>query len=66
MKYYTPISSITFQLATLLYIDNSDLNILNINQKSIFKVIVEAQALLNAWHFALRISGGELKVEKCF
>ena len=49
-----------------MHVDDSDLNVLNLNQKTTLEVVEEAQALLNAWHFALRISGGELKLEKCF
>ena len=29
-------------------------------------MVEEAQALLNAWYFALRMSGGDLKLEKSF
>ena len=46
-KHFTPISNISFQLAAFLYIDDSDLNILNLNRKSNLEVIKEAQALLN-------------------
>ena len=65
-EHHTPISGALFSLAALVYVDDSDLNILNLNQKSTVEVLEEAQALLNAWHFALRTSGGELKLEKCF
>ena len=45
--YHIPISGIAFQLANLIYVDNS-LNVLNLNQKSTLEVVEEAEALLNA------------------
>ena len=65
-QHYTPISGLVFRLAALIYVDDSDLNVLNLNQKSTLEVVEEAQALLNALHFALRMSSGELKLEKYF
>ena len=50
----------------LIYIDNSDLNVLNLAYKSTLEVVEEAQALLNAWHFALKMFGSKLKLDKCF
>ena len=53
-----PISGTLFSLAPLVHVDDSDLNILNLNQKLTLEVVEEAQALLNAWHFVLQILGG--------
>ena len=55
-----------FKLVALTHVDETDLNVLNLNQKLTLEVIEEAQALLFAWQFALQVSGGELKLEKCF
>ena len=60
------ISKILLNLAALLYADNTDLNMLNLSNKSIYKVITEAQNLLKAFYFILRVLGRELKLEKCF
>ena len=38
-KYHTPISGIAFQLAALIYVDSSDLNVLNLAHKSILEVV---------------------------
>ena len=41
-KHLTPISNISFQLVALLYVDDSNLNIMNLNRKSTLEVIQEA------------------------
>ena len=41
-KHLTPISNISFQLAALLYINDSDLNIMSLNRNSTLEVIQEA------------------------
>ena len=46
--------------------DDADLKIDNKVNESTNKIIHRAQAILTAWHQALHISGGELKLEKCY
>ena len=65
-KYLTHISNILFQLVALLYVNNSNLKVMNLNRKSTLEVIQKVQALLNTWYFALRVLGKNLKLEKCF
>ena len=42
IEHCTPISGILFSLAVLVHADESDLNILNLNQKIIFEVVEDA------------------------
>ena len=53
-------------LAPLLHFDDTNLNVINLSNKPVSEVITEAQNLVNAWHFSLKASGGDLKLEKCF
>jgi len=43
----SPISHIDFSLLALLYIDKTDLNLLNLDSKSIYNIIQWAQFLLD-------------------
>ena len=64
-KNYTPISGIIFHLTALIYVDDTDLNVLKLKQKSTLEAIWESRSLLIASQFSLEVSGGELKLEKC-
>ena len=50
----------------LLYVNNTDLNLLNLDSISTEEIVTRVQAMLDAWQTALQISGGELKLEKSY
>ena len=60
-----PISRPVFSLDSLLRVDYTGLNVLNFST-NLFLKFVEACDLLNAWNFALKVSGGESKLKKFF
>ena len=41
-EHHTPVSGLLFSLVALVHADDSDLNILNLNQKSTLEVLEEA------------------------
>ena len=49
----------------LMCVNDIDLNVLNIEGKYALEVIELDQRILDAWQFALSISGGDLKLDKC-
>ena len=63
---YTPISREEFQLIAQLFVNDTDLNIENNGSEMEIDVINRVQLTLMAWHQALVITRGELKLEKCY
>ena len=61
-----PISKIHQFLASLMHVDDTDLYVFNDGSMSSLEVVIKAQRLLNAWHEALKFTGGELKLSKCY
>ena len=64
--HFTLVSHSMCSLAPLLYVDETDLNVLNVSNKPIFEVVADVQNVLNIYHFPLKASGSDLKLEKCF
>ena len=62
-RHLIPIFRTVFSLADLLNVDDTDLNVLNLSNKPVSEAITEAQNILNAWHFDLKASGGDLNLK---
>ena len=61
---FTPITLIPLFILAIMYIDDTDLFIFNTGSESEQEIAERAQKLLDTWHFALKLSGGDLKLEK--
>ena len=62
----SPISNISQLLAALMYVDDTDLYVFNDGSLDVSEVVLKAQQLLDAWHTALKFTGGDLKLSKCY
>ena len=62
---YSHESSFMFTLIVSIHVDDTELNALNIEDKSTLEVIELDQKILYSWQFYLSISGGDLKLDKC-
>ena len=62
----TPLSKLAYRIAAFLYIDDTDLVVINNGEESEDEIVARAQLLLDQWQFRLQITGGELKISKCF
>ena len=62
----TPITNEQFRLLAQLFINDTDLHIENSGRESNRKMINWAQTILNTWYQALRLTGRELKLDKCY
>ena len=62
----SPISNVSKLLAALMYIDDTDLYVFNDGSLDVSKVVLKAQQLLDTWHTALKFTGGDLKLSKCY
>ena len=49
-----------------MHIDDTDICMFNDGFMCELVVVTKVQRLLNAWHEALRITGGDLKLSKCY
>ena len=54
-----------FTMIVLICVDNTCLNVLNIEGKHALEVIELGQKTLGNWKFFLSISGGDLKLDEC-
>ena len=59
-------SKAAYQKEGFLYVDDTDLIATNKGDESSREVVTRAQILLDRWKTALKITGGDLKFEKCF
>ena len=53
-------------LDSILHADDSDLCVFNSDFDNTQDILVKSQRLLNAYHEALKLTGGDLKLAKCF
>ena len=59
------ISRICYQIASLLYVDDTNLLIYNQGNELETNIVARAQATLDIWHQGLKYTGGDLKIMKC-
>ena len=62
----TVISKVLFQIEAQLYIDNTDLPMMNQGNDSAKQLVTRAQIILNYWHNTLWFTGGDLKLKKSY
>lgn len=62
----TPVSRIVLPLPVLMFADDADLYVFNSGIETTKEIVVKAQKFLNAWHNILTITGGSLKLSKCY
>ena len=62
----TPISGIILPLVALMFVDDADLYVFNSGTDTTRDLVLKAQRLLDAWHNILTITGGSLKLSKCY
>ena len=62
----TPLSGIVIPLVALIFVDDTDLYVFNSGSDTTEELVFKAQCLLNAWHYILRFTGGELNLSKCY
>lgn len=62
----TPISGVLLPLAALMFVDDTDLYVFNSGVDTTRELVIKAQKLLDAWHNILKITGGNLKLSKCY
>ena len=62
----SPISKLSQFLAALMHVDDTDLYVINDGFVCALEVVTKAQRLLNVWHGALRFTGRDLKLSKCY
>ena len=60
------ISKLVLLLATLLYIDDTDLYVFHSGCDSTKEVVQKVQKLLNIWHKVLLVTGSNLKLSKYY
>ena len=65
-SFTSPISKLSQLLAALMYVDDTEFYVFNDGTMDASTVVSKAQNLLNAWHEALKFTGGELKLPKCY
>ena len=53
-------------LSALIHVDDTDLYVFNHGSMRALEVVIKAQRLLKAWHEALKFTGGDLKLSKCY
>ena len=63
--HYSPISQMMFSLIVLINVDDTDLNVLNLEGKSSIESIEIGQIIIDDWQFSIWVSGRDLKLEKC-
>ena len=61
----TAISKLSYQIVALLYVDDTDLPLLNKEYETIAEIVDRAQSILSIWYKGLQITGGDLKINKC-
>ena len=61
-----PISGLVVALAALIYVDDTDLYVFNDSNSSAEEVVNKAQVLVDTWHAVLQLTGGDLKLSKCY
>ena len=49
-----------------MYVDDTDHYVFNDGSMSALEVVIKAQLLLNFWYEALKFTGGDLKLSKCY
>ena len=54
-----------FSLIVLINVDDTDLNVLNLEGKSAIESIEIGQIIIDDWQFSISVTGGDLKLEKC-
>lgn len=62
----TPILKIILPLAALIFVDDTDLHVFDSGSDATEEVALKAQHLLDAWHYVLRFTGGDLKLSKYY
>ena len=60
------ITKFIFIIVALIYVNDTDIVLLNKGNKIEIKIIARAQLLLDLWHTVLSFTGGNLKVSKYF
>ena len=53
-------------LVALIFVDNIDPYVFNSGSDTTEELVFKAQRLLDAWHYILWFTGGELKLSKCY
>ena len=61
-----PISKLAYKIAAFLHVDNTNLVAIKRSNESEAEIITRAQLVLDYWQEGLTITGGELKLSKCF
>ena len=61
-----PVSRIVMPLAALMFADDTDLYVFNSGIDTTKEIVVKAQKLLDVWYNILTITGGNLKLSKCY
>ena len=59
-------SKLNYQIATFLFVDETDLPLFNKVHETTLEIADEAQSTLFAWHEGLTITSGDLKIYKFF
>ena len=62
----TAITKVAFQLVGFLYVDDTDITILNEGQETAEEVIARVQLILATWRMVLSYTRGDLKESKYF
>lgn len=62
----TPISKLFKLLAALLYVDDTDLYVFNSGSDNNQDIVSKGKSLLHAWYEVLKVTGGDLKLAKCY
>ena len=57
---------VAFQLTGFIYVNNTNITILNEGQETAEEVVARAQLMLDTWHRELSYTRGDLKESKCF
>ena len=57
-----PISKVISYLAGQIFIDNTNLNIINKRNEDINQIVERVQSMLTLWHWILEYTGGQLKL----
>ena len=60
----TPISQMCYQIALLLYIDDTDLPLHNKGNESVVEIVACAQSTVSTWHKDLKYTSGNIKISK--
>lgn len=62
----SPISGVVLTLIGFLFVDNTNLIIMGTKDDSEMTVHTRLQSAIHYWNKILRVSGGALKLEKCY